>query len=70
MVQMTWYEAAAYCDQLSELERFPSNSGVPSIKLGKYAAGMKAKDKFWELITGYRLPDRRRNASMRVEQER
>jgi serine/threonine protein kinase/formylglycine-generating enzyme required for sulfatase activity len=55
-VQMTWYEAAAYCDWLSEQEGIPKQQWCyERNKLGKYAAGMKAKDKFWEL-TGYRLP--------------
>jgi formylglycine-generating enzyme required for sulfatase activity len=55
-VSITWYEAAHYCNWLSEQEGIgkaqwcyePNNQGA-------YAAGMKAKDKFWEL-TGYRLP--------------
>ena len=53
---MTWYEAAAYCNWLSEQEGIPKEQWCyePN-KQGKYGAGMKAKDKFWEL-TGYRLP--------------
>jgi hypothetical protein len=55
-VQMTWYEAAAYCDWLSEREGIPKEQWCyERNKQGKYAAGMKAKEKFWEL-TGYRLP--------------
>jgi len=55
-VMMTWYEAAAYCDWLSEREGIPKQQWCfERNKQGEYAAGMKAKDKFWEL-TGYRLP--------------
>ncbi len=55
-VQMTWYEAAAYCDWLSEREGLPKEQWCyERNEQGKYAVGMKAKDKFWEL-TGYRLP--------------
>ena len=55
-VQMTWYEAAAYCDWLSEREGIPKEQWCyERNKQGKYAPGMKAKNKFWEL-TGYRLP--------------
>jgi formylglycine-generating enzyme required for sulfatase activity len=55
-VRMTWYEAAAYCDWLSEREGIPKEQWCyERNKQGKYAAGMKAKDKFWEL-KGYRLP--------------
>jgi serine/threonine protein kinase/formylglycine-generating enzyme required for sulfatase activity len=54
--QITWYEAAAYCDWLSEREGIPKEQWCyERNKQRKYAAGMKAKDKFWEL-TGYRLP--------------
>jgi formylglycine-generating enzyme required for sulfatase activity len=51
-----WFEAAAYCNFLSEVEGIPKPQWCyePN-KEGKYLAGMKAKDKFWEL-TGYRLP--------------
>jgi eukaryotic-like serine/threonine-protein kinase len=53
---VTWYEAAAYCNWLSEQDHIDPKQWcyVPN-KQGAYAAGMKAKDKFWEL-TGYRLP--------------
>ncbi len=55
-VQISWYAAAAYCDWLSEREGIPKEQWCyERNKQGKYAAGMKAKDKFWEL-TGYRLP--------------
>jgi eukaryotic-like serine/threonine-protein kinase len=55
-VELTWYEAAAYCNWLSEQEGISKEQWCyePN-KQGQYAAGMKAKDKFWEL-TGYRLP--------------
>jgi formylglycine-generating enzyme required for sulfatase activity len=53
---MTWYEAAHYCNWLSEQQGIGRDQWCyePN-KQGKYAAGMKAKEKFWEL-TGYRLP--------------
>jgi formylglycine-generating enzyme required for sulfatase activity len=56
MVAMTWYEAAWYCNWLSEQEGIPENEWCyePNSK-GQYGPGMKAKDKFWEL-SGYRLP--------------
>ncbi len=55
-IRMTWYEAAAYCNWLSESEGIAKDQWCyePN-KEGKYAAGMSAKAKFWEL-TGYRLP--------------
>jgi len=55
-VRMTWYEAAAYCNWLSQQEGISKEQWCyePNDQ-GKYAAGMKAKDRFWEL-SGYRLP--------------
>jgi eukaryotic-like serine/threonine-protein kinase len=55
-VELTWYEAAAYCNWLSEQEGISKEQWCyePN-KPGQYAAGMKAKERFWEL-TGYRLP--------------
>ena len=55
-VMMSWYEAAAYCNFLSEQEGIAKEQWCyePNNR-GKYWAGMKAKDKFWDL-TGYRLP--------------
>jgi formylglycine-generating enzyme required for sulfatase activity len=51
-----WFEAAAYCNFLSAEEGIPKEQWCyERSKDGKYEAGMKAKDKFWEL-TGYRLP--------------
>ena len=52
---MTWYEAAHYCDWLSEQEKIPREQWCYDPKGGVYGPGMKAKDKFWQL-TGYRLP--------------
>ncbi len=55
-VAVSWYGAARYCNWLSEREGIAKDQWCyqPN-KKGKYAAGMKAKEKFWEL-TGYRLP--------------
>lgn len=55
-VAMTWYEAAAYCNWLSEQEGIPKDEWCyePNDK-GKYGAGMKAKEKALGL-KGYRLP--------------
>jgi eukaryotic-like serine/threonine-protein kinase len=52
---LTWYEAAHYCDWLSEHEKIPRDQWCYDPLGGVYAAGMKAKPKFWEL-KGYRLP--------------
>jgi len=52
---LTWYEAAHYCDWLSEQENIPRDQWCYDPKGGAYVAGMKAKEKFWEL-RGYRLP--------------
>ncbi|MGE0758275.1 MAG: SUMF1/EgtB/PvdO family nonheme iron enzyme, partial [Pirellulaceae bacterium] len=56
MVAMTWYEAAWYCNWLSEQEGIPEDQWCyePNDK-GQYGPGMQAKEKFWEL-SGYRLP--------------
>jgi hypothetical protein len=53
---MTWYEAAAYCNWLSEQEGIVKDQWCyePNDK-GEYGPGMKAKDKYLEL-SGYRLP--------------
>ena len=56
MIAMTWYEAAHYCNWLSEQEGIPNEQRCyEKNKEGKYGPGMKAKDNFLEL-TGYRLP--------------
>ncbi len=52
---LTWFEAVHYCDWLSEHEKIPRDQWCYDPPGGVYAAGMKAKPKFWEL-TGYRLP--------------
>ena len=54
---MTWYEAAAYCNWLSEQEGIVSEAVVlrAERKGWSYGPGMKAKDKYLEL-SGYRLP--------------
>ena len=56
MTAMTWFEAAHYCNWLSEQEGIPEDQWCyePNEK-GAYAEGMQAKEKFWEL-SGYRLP--------------
>jgi len=55
-IGMTWYEAADYCNWLSEKEGISEDQWcyVPNEE-GKFAAGMRAKDKYLNL-TGYRLP--------------
>ncbi len=56
MMAMTWYEAAQYCNWLSQQEGIAENQWCyePNVK-GDFAVGMKAKENFWEL-SGYRLP--------------
>ncbi|MDG2222409.1 MAG: SUMF1/EgtB/PvdO family nonheme iron enzyme [Rubripirellula sp.] len=51
-----WYEAAWYCNWLSQQEGIPEEQWCyqPN-EANRYAAGMKAKEDFLEL-TGYRLP--------------
>jgi formylglycine-generating enzyme required for sulfatase activity len=53
---MNWYEAAWYCNWLSEQEGIPKDQWCyePNDK-GEYGSGMKGREKFWEL-SGYRLP--------------
>lgn len=56
MVAMTWYEAAWYCNWLSEQEGIPDDQWCyQPTDQGKYGPGMKANENFLEL-TGYRLP--------------
>jgi eukaryotic-like serine/threonine-protein kinase len=53
---MTWYEAAAYCNWLSDQERIPKAQWCyERNQQGNYDAGMKAKGNHLKL-TGYRLP--------------
>ena len=56
MTTMTWYEAAWYCNWLSQQEGIPEDQWcyLPN-KNDEYLEGMKAKPDFLEL-TGYRLP--------------
>jgi serine/threonine protein kinase/formylglycine-generating enzyme required for sulfatase activity len=54
-IDVNWFDAARYCDWLSEQEKIPRDQWCYDPKGGVYGPGMKAKDKFWEL-TGYRLP--------------
>src|SRR5262249_13242809 len=53
---VTWYDAAKYCNMLSESEGIPKDQWcyVPKDD-GQYAEGMKMKPNYLEL-TGYRLP--------------
>jgi formylglycine-generating enzyme required for sulfatase activity len=53
---VTWYDAAAYCNWLSQQDGIPSEQWcyAPNAD-GKYADGMTIKSNFVEL-TGYRLP--------------
>ena len=56
MNSVSWYDAAAYCNWLSEKEGIPPEQWcyVPN-KYGRYACGMWMKRDFANL-TGYRLP--------------
>jgi serine/threonine protein kinase/formylglycine-generating enzyme required for sulfatase activity len=53
---VTWYDAAAYCNWLSEKEHIPPDQWcyLPNAK-GKYAEGMRLAPNYLER-TGYRLP--------------
>ena len=56
MLAMTWYEAAWYCNWLSEQEGIPEGQWCyQPHEETKYGPGMKAKANFLEL-SGYRLP--------------
>jgi formylglycine-generating enzyme required for sulfatase activity len=52
---MTWYEAAHYCDWLSEQDKIPRDQWCYDPKHGVYGPGLEAKEQFWKL-KGYRLP--------------
>ena len=56
MLGMTWFEAAQYCNWLSDQEVVPEDQWCyePNDQ-SQYGPGMKAKDNFLEL-SGYRLP--------------
>jgi formylglycine-generating enzyme required for sulfatase activity len=56
MIAMNWYEAAWYCNWLSEQEGIPKEQWCyePNDN-NQYGPGMKAKQGFWNLA-GYRLP--------------
>jgi serine/threonine protein kinase/formylglycine-generating enzyme required for sulfatase activity len=54
-IGLNWFDAAHYCDWLSEQEKILRAQWCYDPKGGIYGPGMKAKDKFWEL-QGYRLP--------------
>ena len=56
LVAITWYEAASYCNWLSEQEGIDEKQWCyEKNEKGGYGPGMKAKDKYLEL-SGYRLP--------------
>ncbi|MBT4867466.1 MAG: SUMF1/EgtB/PvdO family nonheme iron enzyme, partial [Planctomycetaceae bacterium] len=56
MLAITWYEAAWYCNWLSEQEGIAEDQWCYELnEQEKYAPGMKAKKEILEL-TGYRLP--------------
>jgi serine/threonine protein kinase/formylglycine-generating enzyme required for sulfatase activity len=53
---VTWYDAAAYCNWLSEQEKIPKDQWCYERNAkGEYAEGMKVKANYQEL-SGYRLP--------------
>jgi eukaryotic-like serine/threonine-protein kinase len=56
MFGMEWFEAALYCNWLSEREGIPRDQWcyLPNDE-GLYRSGMRAKEEFWKL-GGYRLP--------------
>ena len=56
MIAMTWYEAAWYCNWLSEQEGIPEEQWCyEQNDDGEYGPGMQARENFVAL-TGYRLP--------------
>ncbi|MCH2209680.1 MAG: SUMF1/EgtB/PvdO family nonheme iron enzyme [Fuerstiella sp.] len=56
VVEVDWYEAAHYCNWLSEQEGITESQWCydPNTE-GEYGEGVRARDNFWEL-SGYRLP--------------
>jgi formylglycine-generating enzyme required for sulfatase activity len=53
---VTWYEAAEYCNRLSEKEKIPKDQWCyESNAKGKYDEGMKVKATY-QRLRGYRLP--------------
>ena len=56
MTGVTWFEAARYCNWLSEQEGIEKSQWCYEVnETGEYGPGMKAKENFTEL-KGYRLP--------------
>jgi serine/threonine protein kinase/formylglycine-generating enzyme required for sulfatase activity len=55
-IGLNWFDAAHYCDWLSEQEKIPRAQWCYDPNGGIYGPGMKPKDKFWDL-RGYRLPN-------------
>jgi eukaryotic-like serine/threonine-protein kinase len=55
-VEVTWYQAAAYCNWLSQREGIPPDQWCYETNpAGQYADGMRTRPNFLQL-TGYRLP--------------
>ncbi len=53
---VSWFEAAAYCNWLSQQDGIPKDQWCYEPNLsGKYESGMRSKDQYWKL-RGYRLP--------------
>jgi formylglycine-generating enzyme required for sulfatase activity len=53
---VTWYDAAAYCNWLSEQEKIPKDQWCYERNAkGEYAEGMKVKANY-QALSGYRLP--------------
>lgn len=56
MMAVTWYEAAWYCNWLSEQEGLSEDQWCYAPNdAGKYGPGMRIKRNYWDL-SGYRLP--------------
>lgn len=56
MSVMSWYDAAWYCNWLSDREGLPEEEWCyETNRDGSYGPGMRIKENFWEL-DGYRLP--------------